>query len=128
MSLVPSCAFSAKTMDNDDKTMDNDDSADASDVKETTSSSLLLSSSPLYTAVRVCGQATCGLFICGDLLVWDEKDDNISFECWSSINKKSRMPRDPVNTLVKHDNNISAFCVKELEESKDFFFCENPNN
>jgi hypothetical protein len=30
------------------------------------------------------------------------------------------MPRDPVNTLVKHDN-ISAFCVKELEESKDFF-------
>jgi hypothetical protein len=69
----------------------------------------------------VCGQATCGLFICGDLLVWDEKDDNISFECWSSINKKSRMPRDPVNTLVKHDNNISAFCVKELEENKDFF-------
>jgi hypothetical protein len=43
MSLVPSCAFSAKTMDNDDNTMDNDDSADASDVKETTSSSLLLS-------------------------------------------------------------------------------------
>lgn len=128
MSLVPSCAFSAKTMDNDDNTMDNDDSADASDVKETTSSSLLLLlSSPLYTAVRVCGQATCGLFICGDLLVWDEKDDNISFECWSSINKKSRMPRDPVNTLVKHDNNISAFCVKELEENKDFFG-ENPNN
>jgi hypothetical protein len=63
MSLVPSCAFSAKTMDNDDNTMDNDDSADASDVKETTSSSLLLSSSPLYTAVRVCGQATCGLFV-----------------------------------------------------------------
>jgi hypothetical protein len=43
--------FSAKTMDNDDNTMDNDDSDDASDVKETTSSSLL---SPLYTAVRVC--------------------------------------------------------------------------
>jgi hypothetical protein len=107
-------------MDNDDNTMDNDDSADASDVKETTSSSLLLLS-PLYTAVRVCGQATCGLFICGDLLVWDEKDDNISFECWSSINKKSRMPRDPVNTLVKHDNNISAFCVKELEENKRLF-------
>jgi hypothetical protein len=44
--------FSAKAMDNDDNIMDNDDSADASDVKETTSSSLLLS--PLYTAVRVC--------------------------------------------------------------------------
>lgn len=45
--------FSAKTMDNDDNTMDNDDSDDASDVKETTSSSLLLLSL-LYTAVRVC--------------------------------------------------------------------------
>lgn len=78
------------------------------------------------TQPSVCVWTTCGLFICGDLVVWDETDDNISFECWSSINKKSRMPRDPVNTLVKHDNNISAFCVKELEENT--FFCENPSN